>query len=651
MTLDGLVFNIWDVRAIVNGCEGAWRSRGFVYFGPQKDWAVQTFPVGDLIPGNATHMRLRLGVIDQCYIWCGVFGTGACHSHAPLLDNVKVYRVNSFGPVYSARDIDMFQDTFPSNGTDTGIGRADAALSITASASPTILPGDSVRVIVSDPLTAVPVTNPSGLATDNLGGTGNQQPGNTNGNRAIYVYVHVIDNGVPSPTKTGAALTDNTSYPFKDTVVADGKTWTRIQCWLRTLGTSTFVVDLNDNLFEAGDMIEFFFGATSTSGETAYCSGSALTFVQSDLDLAAETASEFTILPLFGDGSAVTDVLYVDGMDGRGAQVFWDTALQQLSQVHDRYDVRGPTSSVSNRPGTRVRDVAQQLNANYKLILWDAGDLTQSLGDGTGAPEKSNDYAMVNAFLGGLTSPGGIYICGDDYGAGLNTAAGASAVTFKSTYVTYSLITGNHRPSFGTSPLGVGPTGSAFAGDTFFIYGGCPLINDFDVMTAVGSSVKQLAYNDAANNAAVISKVTGNARVMISGFSFIYIRDDDENGVMDRTKHLFDIMVWMSTSPNQPTDTKPVAVNVLQQNYPNPFNPQTTIAFSLKERGRVRIAVFNVAGQLVKTLLDESRAAGSYTDVRWDGTSGVNQPVASGVYWYRLVAGSFSQSRKMVLLK
>jgi hypothetical protein len=163
--------------------------------------------------------------------------------------------------------------------------------------------------------------------------------------------------------------------------------------------------------------------------------------------------------------------------------------------------------------------------------------------------------------------------------------------------------------------------------------------------------VKQLAYNDAANNAAVISKVTGNARVMISGFSFIYIRDDDENGVMDRTKHLFDIMVWMSTSPNQPTDTKPVAVNVLQQNYPNPFNPQTTIAFSLKERGRVRIAVFNVAGQLVKTLLDESRAAGSYTDVRWDGTSGVNQPVASGVYWYRLVAGSFSQSRKMVLLK
>jgi hypothetical protein len=285
------------------------------------------------------------------------------------------------------------------------------------------------------------------------------------------------------------------------------------------------------------------------------------------------------------------------------------------------------------------------------LILWDAGDLTQSLGDGTGAPEKSNDYAMVNAFLGGLTSPGGIYICGDDYGAGLNTAAGASAVTFKSTYVTYSLITGNHRPSFGTSPLGVGPTGSAFAGDTFFIYGGCPLINDFDVMTAVGSSVKQLAYNDAANNAAVISKVTGNARVMISGFSFIYIRDDDENGVMDRTKHLFDIMVWMSTSPNQPTDTKPVAVNVLQQNYPNPFNPQTTIAFSLKERGRVRIAVFNVAGQLVKTLLDESRAAGSYTDVRWDGTSGVNQPVASGVYWYRLVAGSFSQSRKMVLLK
>ena len=661
MTLDALIFYTWDVRSVSpSGCAGQWRSRGFVYFGAQKDWFVNTFPAGDLVDPASPFVQVRIGIVDQCYIWCGI-GISQCHSHAPLIDNVRVYRVDIAGPVWSTRDIDLFQDTFPTNGTDTGIGRADMALSITASASPTILPGDSARVICSDPITAVAGTNPSGLATDNLGGTGNQQPGNTNGNKAIYIYVHVIDNGVPSLTKTGAALTDTPHYPFKDTVVADGRTWTRIQCWLRTLGTSTFVVDLNDNLFEANDVVEFFFGATNTGALTSYASGSALNFVQSDLTVAAQNASEFTILPLICDGTATKDVLYVDGMDGRGAQGFWDVAFTQIATLHDRYDVRGPTSSVSNRPGTRVTDVAQQLNANYKKLVWDAGDLTQSLGDGTGAPEKSNDYAMVNAFLSGLGSPGGVYICGDDYGAGLNAAAGASAVTFKSTYITFTLAGGNHRPTYGIAPQGTGVAGGppvqAFSGDTWIIFGGCPLINDFDSFTPTGSSVSQSTYVDLVNPAgdpvqsAEISKVTGNARVMISGYSFIYIRDDEENGVRDGSKHLFDILTWLQNTPGQPTDTKPVAVTRLDQNYPNPFNPSTTIAFALKERGRVKIDVYNVAGQLVRTLVDETRDAGAYSNVNWNGTDSANQPVSSGVYFYKLTTNNFSQTKKMVLLK
>jgi hypothetical protein len=649
MTLDALIFYTWDVRSVSpSGCAGQWRSRGFVYFGAQKDWFVNTFPAGDLVDPASPFVQVRIGIVDQCYIWCGI-GISQCHSHAPLIDNVRVYRVDIAGPVWSTRDIDLFQDTFPTNGTDTGIGRADMALSITASASPTILPGDSARVICSDPITAVAGTNPSGLATDNLGGTGNQQPGNTNGNKAIYIYVHVIDNGVPSLTKTGAALTDSPHYPFKDTVVADGKTWTRIQCWLRTLGTSTFVVDLNDNLFEAGDVIEFLYGATSTNGHTSYCSGPNLTFVQDDLELAAEVPAEFSILPL--NGGDTTEILYVDGMEGRGAQVYWDTALQQLSHVPDRYDVRGPTSSVSNRPGARVTNVAAQLIANYRAILWDAGDLTQGLGDGTGAPEKSNDYAMVNQFLAGLTSQGGIYICGDDLPQGLNAMAGASAVTFKTTYITYSLTSNNHRTTYGISPTGT-PTGGSVFGDSFVVHGGCPLLNDFDVMAPTGASVMQIAYNTPApNNGAVLTKTTGNARVMLSGFSFIYIRDDDEDGTMDRALHLDGILDYLVGNPGGPTDAAPIFVNALQQNYPNPFNPQTTIAFSLKERGRVRIDVYNVAGQLVKAVLDESRAAGSYTDVRWDGRDAAGSAVASGVYFYKLVTDGFSQTRKMVLLK
>jgi hypothetical protein len=655
--LDGLVFYIWDVRSINGvGCQSAWRSRGFVYYGNQKDFLVNTFPVGDLIPASAVSMRARLGVIDQCGVWCGVFGTGACHAHAPLLDAIKVYRVDIFGPVYSIRDIDQFQDTFPSDGTDTGIGRADAALSVTPSASPTIAPGDSARIIVSDPITTTG-SNVSGLATDNLGGTGNQ-PGGTNGNKACYIWVHVNDNGVPAPAgKSGANLTDNTSYPFKDTQVADGKTWTRIQCWLRTASTSTFVVDLNDNLFTAGDIVSYFFQATNTSAQTSYASGSTLGFVQSDLTVAAQNASEFTILPVNGNGTEGNDILYVDGMDGRGNQGFFDEAFGDMGLNPDRFDVRGPSSSVSNRPGTRVTDVSQQLNANYQKIIWDGGDLTQSLGDGTGSPEKSNDYAMVNAFLSGLSTAGGVYICGDDYAAGLVAAAGASAVTFKSTSITFTLTTGNHRTTYGIAPWGVGVAGGAFNGDRWVIFGGCPLINDFDVMSPTGTSVGQSTYDNAltagveAGGYAEISKTIGNARVMISGYSFGYIRDDETDGVRDGSRHMRDILVFLANNPPQPTDAKPVAVNSLEQNYPNPFNPQTTIAFSLKDRARVKIDVYNVAGELVKTLVDETRAAGSYSDVRWDGRNAANQPVSSGVYFYKLVTNNYSMTKKMVLLK
>ncbi len=637
-----LVFYTWGVRAKVNGCATTWRSRGLVYFGTEKDWVRAVFPFGDLVdwPG-ATHIQVALGVFDRCGTSCGPFGSGLCHSHAPLFDNVRVYRADIDGPVFSTRDIDMFQDTFPTDGTDTGIGRADAALSITSASSPTILPGDSARVIVRDPITATG-GNPSGLESDVLGGA--------NGDKASYIYVNVSDNGVFNPAKSGAVLSGGARYPFKDTVMADSRTWTRIQCWLRVVGTSTFVVDLNDNLFQAGDVVSFFFGATNTLGETSYCSGSALDYVQSDIELAAETASEFSILPVSGNGTSDSNVLYVDGMDGRGGQEFWDIAFAQLGKFADRYDVRGPTSNVSNRPGSRVTDAAQQLDDNYKVIFWDTGDLSQTIGDGTVAGGKTNDYAMLNAFLGGTSK--GIYLCGDDLPSSLNAAAGASAVTFRTTFVTYSMTSTDHRPAYGVAPAGTPAPGGMFAGETWVIHGGCPLLNDFDVITPTASTVMASTYGtNGANNGAEISKITGTARVLLGGYSFIYIRDDEANGVLDRTEHMRRILIHLDGAQNPPVGADLIASNHLEQNYPNPFNPQTTIAFSLKARSRVRIDVFDVTGAHVRTLVDENRAAGSYTDVRWDGTNDVNQPVASGVYWYRLVSGSYAESRKMVLLK
>ena len=88
----------------------------------------------------------------------------------------------------------------------------------------------------------------------------------------------------------------------------------------------------------------------------------------------------------------------------------------------------------------------------------------------------------------------------------------------------------------------------------------------------------------------------------------------------------------------------------LRQNYPNPFNPTTRIAFGLAAQGRVSLRVYDAAGRLVRVLFEGSRPAGNYTEL-WDGRDSRGGAVASGIYFYRLQAGEFTETRKMVLTR
>jgi len=88
----------------------------------------------------------------------------------------------------------------------------------------------------------------------------------------------------------------------------------------------------------------------------------------------------------------------------------------------------------------------------------------------------------------------------------------------------------------------------------------------------------------------------------------------------------------------------------LSQNYPNPFNPTTFIEFELPRSSHVRLTVYNLLGEEVRTLLDEEVSMGRKR-VMWDGIDTGGDPVPSGVYLYRIEAGSFSEAKKMMLLK
>jgi hypothetical protein len=118
---------------------------------------------------------------------------------------------------------------------------------------------------------------------------------------------------------------------------------------------------------------------------------------------------------------------------------------------------------------------------------------------------------------------------------------------------------------------------------------------------------------------------------------------DDVNGTVGQPVVLNASEPWSDT-PSLPTTFG------LVQNYPNPFNPQTTIRFDLPQPCHVVLRIYNVRGQEVLTAEDRDFEPGYHRYV-WEGRNNAGQPVASGVYFYRLEAATFTDVKKMLLLR
>jgi len=88
----------------------------------------------------------------------------------------------------------------------------------------------------------------------------------------------------------------------------------------------------------------------------------------------------------------------------------------------------------------------------------------------------------------------------------------------------------------------------------------------------------------------------------------------------------------------------------LAQNYPNPFNPTTNIRFQIVDRGFVSLKIYDLLGREVKTLVNEELANGIY-NVSWNGDNEFGEKVSSGIYFYKLETGSYTSTKKMMLIK
>ncbi len=129
-----------------------------------------------------------------------------------------------------------------------------------------------------------------------------------------------------------------------------------------------------------------------------------------------------------------------------------------------------------------------------------------------------------------------------------------------------------------------------------------------------------------------------------NGISFVAI----ENIISGGSIITADLNVGLAAAIDDET-TVPDAFN-LSQNYPNPFNPSTTIEFYIPTSGHTLLEVYNITGQLVKTLLDENRNSGQ-TIVTWDGTNNSGAEISSGIYLYKLSVKDKTETKKMTMLK
>ncbi len=644
LPLSNLVFYTWQVRSVVNGCPGQWRSDNLMNYGADQAYVLEEKDISAVAGSDL--IQIGLGVVDMCDVWYLVNGNCAAHTPTPWFDNVRLYRYRAVGPQWSYRDLDLFQDNFPElEFAIESYVRADAANDINASDDP-IRPGDSIVVGCVSSLGG-------GIAADPAGGP------------AVYMHVKCAYSG-PAPLKPalfGPALAGGCgSYKSDDGV------WTIIRCdtaraaW--GIERDRYMADLNDALFTRGYMIEYYFTARDVAGE------------ESALPRWARSGRpyfEFTCLP-----TGNSDLLFVDDFDGRGsfvglAENYWMATFRHVLSLPngnvDKYDVNAPSSGVSNGPGSRAK--TKHLVDWYNIIVWDSGDLeTVTISDGTTNSDKSNDCQMLINWFEQSEHRCGLWVCGDDVASDLDGLASTPALTLMSTWcgvdflaTSYFVETGGVTGYGTVTPL---VTGAADAGvfvhagvpDKLYAYGGCPGVNRFDVLGKTANGKYALSYPvyNSVNRYAAISSTQLNpggysVNTMWFGFSWQYVRDDKLSAPIDRFEIARDVMNFMQVSCNVDiTQTATPKANRLAQNFPNPFNPSTTIRFDMKAKGLVTIRIYDVAGRLVRALVDEARDAGSYSAV-WDGTNTLGSNAASGIYFYKMETAGFVATRKLVLLR
>ena len=650
--VENLVFHTWKVRSLVDGCPQQWQSGPMVmYYGEDGRYYWLEHDISGMVESNA--LQVAVSVIDMCYAWYGIYGDCEEHTPAPWFDNFRVQRYATVGPQWSYQGADLFQDNFPMTDDIESFVRADMAADISPLSYPGIVPGDSVVVTCTSP-------NAGGL--DTLG----------TGEARVYLHCNVTFVGPDGkPDLYGPQLEGNYG-----TYASDDGDWTVLLCepaWtsVGSIAPDRYCVDLNDSLFTRGYMIEYYFKAWDLDGVSTTLPAGAETITPYAYPSArSSNLFEFTCLPLMTD----YNTLYIDDFDGRGtfqglAQTYYDPSFDAYIGddccIPDRYDVNQPSAMAGNGLGSRARPA--HLLAGYSYMIWDSGDLASgTIVSSENNGDKSNDVGLLLNWLDNLefNYHPGLIIMGDNVATDLNQYSDGQVLMedwfgIELVHSSFYEMTGGYTGGGIVNPLVSGTDGMSFEGMEFYLSGGCPIIDDFDVLGPVGHGIRALdypEYSDSTACAAVLATRTNSQGLDVytewMGFSFMRIRNSYESFPIRNRFLNYALRHWLLGPAADPdiTEAEVPAVTALAGIYPNPFNPVTRVSFSLKQKGHISMCVYDVSGRLVRVLVDEVREAGSY-EIVWDGSNDRGRVTASGIYFCRMEADEYQRTVKMVLLR
>jgi len=436
-----------------------------------------------------------------------------------------------------------------------------------------------------------------------------------------------------------------------------GATWHTYPMTRETVQGNWWGIRSPTALTVPGAVLWYYYSATDGVGTTSTLPSNA-----------PDSYYEYSLLPTRLPASR-EDILLVDKHgrrvpgETRGylhtSEYYYTEALGILGYEWDVYDVEVPggTTVQSNGPDTSMYKY-------YDTQVWWCGDFDAF------TIKKVDQKRLIDWLsVASPTADRNLLIAGNDVAFEL-VESDQETLGFLGTWLSCDYIQNSVGPAnVDTVPGLVGHSGGWDVEGV--LAGGCPVLQYFDVIDAAAGAGAEVVLDyvraDCATHlpaGVAYSNPTRGYQTVMLGFDLSCVMGGECGGnnytaeghflpgVAPRTAIMNGIMLYFEKTPTgTPTDAPDGVTAALSHAYPNPFNPVTRIAYSIREAGPTIIEVYNIAGRVVRTLLNTELAAGASGHVVWDGTNDGGERCASGVYFYRLSAPGYTETRKMVMLK